>query len=164
MTIYSLTDHASIRRAIEQVKRANEEKIKLNMEIIEIHGEKHKLINLYVEVNALKELPTPGDYVHYVVYCHGQHCSDGYAHDDQIKRIIKETRENHKDNEFNVVWFKNLFYYKKELEHAIELLDDKEVERIRQLGKKKYTTGSLSQSAYSEGFMDAINWIKREIQ
>lgn len=41
------------------------------------------------------------------------------------------------------------------------LPDDKEIERIRQLGKEKYYTSSLSQNAYSKGFMDCINWIKR---
>ena len=45
-------------------------------------------------------------------------------------------------------------------EHAIDWPDDKETERIRQLGKEKYYVGS-SQSAYSEGFMDCVNWIKR---
>ena len=39
------------------------------------------------------------------------------------------------------------------------LPNDKEIERIRQLGKEKYYIGS-SQSAYSGGFMDCINWIR----
>ena len=72
-------------------------------------------IDLYVEVDALKELPKPGDYVHYVLYVHGNMCHGKYAHNDQIQRIIEETRKNYKYSEFKVVWFKNLFYYKKKI-------------------------------------------------
>ena len=48
-------------------------------------------------------------------------------------------------------------------EVAIKLFDDKEIEKERQLQKEKYTSGSLSQNAYSEGFIDAINWLKRKL-
>ena len=45
---------------------------------------------------------------------------------------------------------------------TVKFPTDKEVERIRQLGKEKYVLGS-HQNSYSEGFIDAVYWLKREL-
>lgn len=40
---------------------------------------------------------------------------------------------------------------------------EKEVDKERQLQKEKYYYGTGSQSAYSAGFIDAVNWLRRYI-
>ena len=81
---------------------------------------------------------------------------------DQIRLKYKNQQPSHD----------NLTSGKNYIDEAIELIcqvksewckfpSEKEIEIERQLQKEKYTTGSLSQNAYSGGFMDAINWIRR---
>ncbi len=40
---------------------------------------------------------------------------------------------------------------------------DLKIDKERQLQKQKYVSDTPSQGAYSAGFMDAVNWIKRDV-